>query len=106
MELNVLATALFLVRPLWSTFINALHTSFDLFVSKQFVVVSLQYMYDFLDAMITQQTSPEEVCIELFTSFVVFLISSITKQEQPLLKRFLRQLLLLMLFVYKTKLNV
>lgn len=28
-------------------------------------LISVQYMYDFLDAMITQQTSPEEVCIQL-----------------------------------------
>lgn len=97
--MNTMVTALFLVRPLWYTFINALDTSFDLFVSKQFVVVSVQYMYDFLDAMITQQTSPEEVCIELFISSVVPSISSNTKQEQPLLKRFLCNYCMQLLFV-------
>lgn len=28
-------------------------------------------MYDFLDAMITQQTSPEEVCLEFTLYFVI-----------------------------------
>lgn len=40
-----------------------MHAKICLF--DEFFVVSVQYMYDFLDAMITQQTSPEEVCIEL-----------------------------------------
>lgn len=34
-------------------------------------------MYDFLDAMITQQTSPEEVCIQLIIMYFVHIVKLI-----------------------------
>ena len=53
-SLNAVVKVLFLVR--------LTHTTICL---TNLFFVSVQYMYDFLDAMITQQTSPEEVCIQL-----------------------------------------
>lgn len=42
-------------------------------------------MYDFLDAMITQQTSPEEVCLAFTLSFVIFFELSL-KHRKPSLR--------------------